>query len=500
MKDSLFVESLKNKKMQKGLFIVMGLFIVYRFLAHVPIPLAEPTQLKQLVSGALKNQQSLGFLDLLSGGALASFSIMTLGLGPYINASIIIQVLSKAIPKLEEKQKEGEQARRKINQYTRILTLPLAIGQSFGILTLLRQQTIASSLGVDISRNATISQWVIMITALTAGSMLLMWLGEIITEQGLGNGISLIIFAGIASSLPSTALSLWNTIKGTASDSLHVFGQTLPFSSEGLMISAGVIAFLVFLTYSVVKLSEAKRVITVYYAKRVRGGREYGGVTTVLPLKLISVGVIPIIFAQAILSALQFVASLLSTASNTTISSIAQKITTWLPSDAVASGQYSNTYIYVYFAMIFFFTYFYTKINFDPKQISEDLQKEGGFIENVKPGQKTQSYINNIMQRLTLTGAISIGLLAIIPIVAQRYISAGSIALMGTSLLIVVSVAVETIRQVQSKALMYSYDNKKSGDITLEPTATGLINRSKLNSTIKKRAVSLKKTFKKKSK
>jgi preprotein translocase subunit SecY len=273
MEKFIILKSLKSKKMRRDVLAVLGIIIVYRFLAHVPIPLAEPSQLKQLVDGILKNQQTLGFFDILSGGALASFSIMLLGLGPYINASIIIQILSKAIPKLEERQKEGEHARKRINQYTRMITLPLAVLQSVGILVLLRQQTIASSLGIDISQNAGFSQWAVMVMSLTAGSMLLMWLGEIITEKGLANGISLVIFAGVASRLPRTAITLWSTIRGEAADHLKVFGTTLPVSGKGAAIAGAIIAFTIFLTYWVVKINEAQRIITVHYAKRVRGSR-----------------------------------------------------------------------------------------------------------------------------------------------------------------------------------------------------------------------------------
>ena len=482
MSKGILLRSVKNAKMRTSLLAVLGLMIVFRFLAHVPIPLAEPTQLKQLVSGLLQNQQTLGIFNLLSGGALANFSIMILGLGPYINASIIIQILSKAIPSLEKKQKEGgEQVRKKFNQYTRMLTLPLAIGQSIGVIALLKQQTIASNLGIDISQNASILQWAVMITALSAGSMLIMWIGEIITEKGLGNGISLIIFAGIASQLPSMLVSLWNTVRGSAEDHLVMFGKTLPVSGEGLAISAGVLAFVIFLTYWVVKLNEAQRIITVYYAKRVRGGREYGGVTTILPLKLIGAGVIPIIFSQSILSALQILSNFFIGGTNQTLSSIGVWLSGWLPNQNSAVSGGNNTYVMVYFGMVFFFTYFYTRFIFDPKEISESLQKQGGFIDGVKPGTATEKYLSSTMNKLTLTGAISIGILAITPIIAQRYVQAATLGLVGTSLRIVVSVAVETLNQIKSKALMYTYDEKSDqGSIDL--------GNEDLDSTTKKRS------------
>ncbi|HRV76379.1 MAG TPA: preprotein translocase subunit SecY, partial [Candidatus Saccharimonadales bacterium] len=444
---------------------------IYRFLAHVPIPLAETSQLKQLVEGLLQNQESLGFLNVLSGGALASFSIMLLGLGPYINASIIMQILTKAIPSLEERQKEGEHARRRINQYTRMLSVPLAAVQSVGILIILRQQSVASSLGIDIASNASANQWVLMILSLTAGSVLLMWLGEIITEKGIGNGISLVIFAGVASSLPTTAVTLWNTVRGQAADHIDLIGRTLPISLNGLLTVSAIVGFIIFLTYWVVKLNEAQRIVTVHYAKRVRGSREYGGITTIIPLKVIVAGVIPIIFAFSVLQGLQLVGGVLKNVSSETLSSIGQNLSTWFAGGQLSSSvPTTNIYIAVYFTLIMFFTYFYTRFIFDPHEISEQLQQQGGFIEGVKPGENTERYLNKIMQRLNLTGAISIGVLAVIPLIAERFIDSRALSFGGTSLIITVSVALETLRQVRSKALMYSYDIQ---DQNLEKSLAG---------------------------
>ena len=443
--------------MRSSILAVLGIFVVYRLLTHIPIPLTETSQLKQLVEGLLQNQQNLGFLNIISGGALASFSIMILGLGPYINASIIMQILSKVIPKLEERQKEGEHARRKINQYTRILSVPLAAAQSIGVITLLRQQSVASSLGIDISKNASSSQWLIMVVALTAGSVLLMWLGEIITEKGIGNGISLVIFAGVASRLPSTAVSLWNTVRGEAADHIQVLGATLPISANGAFIVSIVLFFMVYMTYWVFKLNEAQRTLTIHYAKRVRGSREYGGITTDLPLKIIVAGVIPIIFAYAILSGLQMLGNVLQNVSSETFSAVGRNFVAWFTGGNGAS-QTGNIYIAVYFGLIFFFTYFYTRFVFDPHEISEQLQQQGGFIEGVKPGGDTERYLNRTMQRLNLTGALSIGILASIPLYAERYVNSNVLSFGGTSLLITVSVAIETLRQIRSKALMYTYD------------------------------------------
>ncbi len=523
MNKFIIFKSLKSKEMRNSVLAVLGIIVVYRFLAHVPIPLAETSQLKQLVDGILKNQQTLGFLDIISGGALASFSIMLLGLGPYINASIIIQILSKAIPKLEERQKEGEHARKRINQYTRMITLPLAVVQSIGILVLLRQQTIASSLGIDISQNASASQWAVMVMALTAGSMLLMWLGEIITEKGIANGISLVIFAGVASSLPRTVITLWNTVRGNAADHLKVLGTTLPFSGKGALIAGAIVAFTIFLTYWVVKINEAQRIVTVHYAKRVQGSREYGGITTIIPLKLISAGVIPIIFAYSILSGLQFIGNLLKNASSQFFSQLGSNLVTWFqtPGSSNSVLYTGDIYIAVYAVLILFFTYFYTKMIFNPQEMSEQLQQSGGFIEGVKPGIATEKYFNRTMNRLTLTGALSIAVLAIIPLVAERYIQSSVLTLGGTSLLITVSVALETIRQMRSKALMYSYDldyadlnsslNADSNEeISNQPSKFKLVNRikpklkfnkrGKVNNESLKKTPTAKKLFQKKSK
>ena len=293
-------QALKNPDMRKRLLIVAAMILVFRLLSFVPIPLAEPTQLRQLLDSLFNTQQLLGFIDLLSGGALSNFSIVLMGLAPYINASIIMQLLTRAVPKLDAINKEGEQGRRRINQYTRMLTVPLALIQSVGFIFLIRQ-TSASLSGVDITAGASLFQWLLMIVALSGGSILLMWLGELMTEQGVGNGISLLIFAGIVSQLPSTVGLLINSVVGTDA-TFNIVGLEVPINGVGLAISLGLLVATLALTYFVVKLNEAQRVVTVSYAKRVRGNRSYGGVNTVLPIKLITAGVIPIIFDTRISS------------------------------------------------------------------------------------------------------------------------------------------------------------------------------------------------------
>lgn len=300
--------SFGHADMRKRVLAVLGMIVIFRVLAQIPIPLASPTTLKSLLDTlftATNGSGLFGFLDVLSGGALANFSIVLIGLGPYINASIIMQLLTQAIPKLEALNQEGEYGRKKINQITRIITLPLAIVQSIGAIVLVRQQAQQIS-GLDITANAGIGNWVVMITALVGGAMLLMWLGELITEQSVGNGISLLITAGIVAKLPSTISSLVSSVF-SGEQSFQVFGKTINYRTESLYIGIGIFVAVIFTTWAVVKLNEAQRQITINYAKRVQGNRTYGGVTTILPIKLIIAGVIPVIFAVAFLSVPSFV-------------------------------------------------------------------------------------------------------------------------------------------------------------------------------------------------
>ncbi len=463
----------KNPDMRKRILIVIGLVVIYRALAFIPIPLDEPTQLRQLLDNLFNTQQLLGFLDLLSGGALSNFSIVLMGLGPYINASIIMQLLTKAIPRLEEINEEGESGRRRINQYTRLLTLPLALIQSIGILMLIRQQASATT-GVDFAAGASLFQWALMVTALTVGSMLLMWLGELMTEQGVGNGISLLIFAGIVSQLPSIIgiiISSAATSIGGANQS-QIFGYTVPVNLTVLSFIIGFILTVILVTYFVVKINEAQRTITVSYAKRVQGNRAYGGVNTVLPIKLITAGVIPIIFAVAFLAVPSFVGQLLLSAKSSWMVTLGQRLIDWFQTPGSVTGTLTsahsgaNSIIYpvVYFFLVVLFTYFYTGIIFDAKQIAEDLQKQGGFIPGIRPGKQTESYLKRVVNRLNLFGSVSLGLLALLPFVVQSILGTSRLTIGGTGILIVVAVAVETLRQIESRALMVTYDQP---DVTI---------------------------------
>jgi preprotein translocase subunit SecY len=458
-------KSLAHADMRKRILVVLGILLIFRVLAHIPVPLADPQTLKQVLENLFTNETSnssqlLSFINVLSGGALANFSIMIAGLGPYINASIIMQLLTKAVPKLEALQKEGEYGQKKINQMTRTLTLPLAILQSIGAIYLVRQS--AQQIGGigDITANTSILQWVLMVAALTGGSMLLMWLGEQITEQNVGNGISLLITVGIVSSLPAAVSKIWNGIFDGASH-WSLFGWWLPVNKTALFFGLGLLVAILIVTWIVVMLNEARRQITINYAKRVQGNRTYGGVTTILPVKLITAGVVPIIFAVAFLSVPPFVGQLLAGSASARMQEIGQNMVTWFQSPSsqsfAAGGWEPYIYPITYFVLVFLFTFFYTSITFNSKEISENLQKQGGFVHGIRSGLQTEKYLSKTVNRLTLFGAVALGLLAMTPIIAQAFVNS-SIALEGTSILILVAVSLETLRAVESRALMITYD------------------------------------------
>lgn len=462
----IIARSLTSADMRKRIFVVLAIIIVFRFLAHVPIPLAEPETLKQVLDNVFAqatSSQFLGFLNIMSGGALANFSIMLVGLGPYINASIIMQLLTKAIPKMEALNKEGEYGRKKIQQWTRILTFPLAIVQSIGTIFLVRQYAQGVGGLGDLIGQASMGQWVLMVAALTGGAMLLMFLGELITEQGVGNGISLLITVGIVSSLPGILANLITSVVSQG-ERFSVFGWfDVSLNSNALWISLGIVVAALLLTVFVVYLNEAQRRITISYAKRLQGNRVYGGVTTVLPIRLITAGVVPIIFAVAFLSLPAFVGQLMAGSSSANLQELGAKLVSWFQ-DPTQSGAFANgweAWIYptLYFLLVFMFTFFYTSVVFNAKEIAENLQKQGGFIDGVRPGALTEKYLTKVVNRLTLFGALALGFLAVLPIIAQSVIGTNQIAIGGTSVLILVSVALETLRQVESRALMVTYDD-----------------------------------------
>lgn len=462
----IILKSLKSSDMRKRILTVLLVIIIFRFLAQIPIPIAEPTTLKQILESVFtqtSGSQLLGFLNILSGGALANFSIMLVGLGPYINASIIMQLLTKAIPKMEALNKEGEYGRKKIQQWTRLLALPLAAVQSVGTIFLVRQ-TAASFGGLGEAVNsASLSQWVLMVTVLTASAMLLMFLGEQITEQGIGNGISLVITVGILASLPSIILNLVTSVIQEGA-SFSIFGKfNFPINSQALWVSLGIAAVTILVTLFVVYINEAQRRITINYAKRVQGNRVYGGVTTTLPLRLITAGVIPIIFALAFLALPEFVGRLLSQNASGAMQTFGENLVNWFQvptAESLSTGGFiAWVYPIVYFLLVFMFTFFYTSVVFNAKEISDNLQKQGGFIDGVRPGNQTEKYLMSTVNKLTVWGALSLGFLAIMPIFGQAFLGTNQIAIGGTSILILVSVALETLRQLESRALMTTYDD-----------------------------------------
>ena len=431
------------------------------------MPLAEPTQLKDVIEQAIQSNSFGGFLNLLSGGALVSFSIMLVGLSPYITASVITQMLTKAIPRLEEMHKDGESGRRKINQWTRIISFPLAIVQSIAYIFILRQSVLASSSTIA---DMNMTQWVMSVTAMTAGAMMLMWIGEIITEKGLGNGITLLIVVGILSQIPQTFMSLWAAMTTVNDDPFHVFNwfQISWLNNTATWIALGVVVAMVIILYLLVKINEGQRILTINYAKRVHGNSQYGGVTSILPIKLITAGVIPVIFAVAFLALPAFVGQLM--VASDWHKDVGQNLILWFQrnSSSVLTGWESMIYPVTYFILVILFTYFYTSIVFNSREIAENLQNQGGFIAGVRPGHQTEEYLSKVVNRLTLFGSIALGLISVMPFVGEYVlISAGmssvasTLSLGGTGLLIIVTGALDCLRQINSRALMVTYDEYK---------------------------------------
>ncbi|QJU06679.1 preprotein translocase subunit SecY [Candidatus Saccharibacteria bacterium oral taxon 955] len=460
--------SLKNRDMQKRLGIVLGLLIAFRFMAHIPVPLAEPTKLKTIIESVIGNSDFGGFLNLMSGGALAQISIVLVGMSPFITASIITQLLTKAIPKLEELHKDGETGRRKINQWTRMISVPLAVIQSVAFIYILRQSVLAGSTAGTVTTSP--MEWVVAVLAMTAGSVLLMWIGELITEQGVGNGISLIIFAGIVSQLPKTFGTLISSLLDTSAGKLNVFGWfEPPVNPTAFWVVLVILTLGLAILYTLVKINEAQRIITVNYAKRVGGNTSYGGIKSILPVKLIAAGVIPVIFAVAFLSLPAFVGQVMKAMPNAD-QALATNLVKWFQAPTATSFTNGDwgvaVYPIAYFLLVIAFTYFYTGIVFNSNEIAENLQKQGGFIEGVRPGIQTEKYLSRTVNRLILFGSIALGIIAVMPFVidyvfAKLGVNAANISIGGTGLLIVVTVGLETLRQINSRALMVTYDDYK---------------------------------------
>lgn len=412
----------KVPELKRRILFTAGIFIVFRLAAHVPVPGVDTTALKQLFS----RSQLLGLLDIFSGGTLANFSIMALGLNPYINASIIFQLLTMVIPQLEALSKEGEFGREKINQYTRIVTVPLAALQAFGMYALLRNQQIIGSLNP--------LNLVGLVVTMTAGTIFLMWLGELISENGIGNGISMLIFAGIVGRFPVA------------------FGQTLAVFEPGSFFNTTVFLVMAILVIAaIVVVNEATRKIRIQYARRITGRKVYGGQSTYLPLKVNQAGVIPIIFAISLILLPSMIGNFLQGVPNPVLSKIAREMATVFSPGGVI-------YNLTYFFLVVGFTYFYTAVIFNPEKISEEIKKYGGFIPGIRPGAPTADYLNKILTRITLAGAIFLGLVAILPSLAQGLTGVATMTLGGTGILIVVSVILETTKQLEAMLVMRSYE------------------------------------------
>jgi len=414
-----FTKAVRSKDIRRKLLITGAVLVVYRLIAHIPAAGIDRSSLQALFYGS----PLLSLLDIFSGGTLANFSIMALGLTPYINASIIMQLLTYVIPKLEELSKEGEFGQEKISQYTRFLTVPLAVMQSFGMYTLLRGQGVVPTFS-PISLLA-------LITTMAAGSMLAIWMGELITEYGISNGISFLIFAGIVARLPIT------------------FGQSIAVvSTEDVLKISIFLVLAVVIVGLVVFMNEAARQIPVNYSRRI--GR-VGSQASYIPLRLNQAGVIPIIFAVSLVLLPSLLTQFLSGMGNIKIAQLATTI-------SAAFNPDSFLYNVVYFLLVFGFTYFYTSVVFNPERISENLQKSGGFIPGIRPGSQTTKYLSKVLSRITMVGATFLGLIAILPSFFQGAIGVSNLAIGGTGILIVVSVVLEMTRELEAQLVMKRYE------------------------------------------
>jgi preprotein translocase subunit SecY len=412
----------KVKDLRNKIFFILGILTVFRLAANVPIPGVDPSQLKAFFEG----NQLFGFIDLFSGGGLKNISIMMLGVGPFITASIIMQLMTMIHPRMEQLYKEeGEAGRQKFNMYTRYLTVPLALLQTFGMISLFKSQGLLGEVN-------TFSFVPIMITA-TSGTIFLMWLGELITEKGIGNGVSLIIFAGIVAGLPGSIQQIVATWDPT---------QLLTYVSflvMGIITIAGIVL-----------VTEGQRNIPITFARRVRGGQTSGGSSSTLPLRVNQAGVIPIIFAMSIMLFPGMVANFLAGVDNQAVAGIAGKV----------ANVFANQWFYgiLYFALVVMFTFFYTAVTFDPKSVAENLQRQGGFVPGIRPGPPTMEHLNYIVNRITLTGAIFLGLVATLPFIVQGITGIQTLTIGGTGILIVVSVVIEMVKQIEAQLVMRDYE------------------------------------------
>ena len=413
----------KIKDLRNNILFVLGILVIFRIAAQIPMPGVNVGALKEYFS----NNQILGLLNIFTGGGMSNFSLVMLGIGPYITASIIFQLLTMIIPRLEEMNKE-ESGRQKINQFTRIATVPFAALQAYGMITLLQRTS-----SIPIIQDLTAWKYATMIITITAGTMFLVWLGELITEKKIGNGISILIFAGIVSSVP-----------GAVGRTIATFDINQITSLVGfIFIAIATIALIVY-------ISEGQRNIPVSYAKRVRGMKTYGGMDTHLPLKVNQAGMIPIIFAISIIMFPPMIAQFLMGSDSQFILSAATFVV----------DLFNNQLFYgiIYFVLVVAFTYFYTSIIFHPNQIAENLQKQGAFIPGIRPGRMTEEYLAGTVHRIVFTGALFLGFVAILPLLLQAVTGVQALTISGASLLIVVGVVIESMKQIESQLTMRDYE------------------------------------------
>ena len=417
-----FLQIFTVPDLRKKVFMILLWLVLFRTLAAIPIPGVDPEQVRNFFAG----NQIFGLFNLFSGGALSNLSVIMLGVGPYITATIIMQLLTMIFPRLKEiYYEEGAQGRAKFNRYSRWLTIPLAFFQSYAFLKILASQNVVGALSTG--------EFIINVLIITAGSAILMWIGELISEYKIGNGISLLIFAGIVSSLPSFISQI------IANPGQVDFPTYIAFGILSIIIIAGVVF-----------VSQGERKIPISSSKRIRGNRMYGGSMSYLPLKVNQAGVIPIIFAISILIFPQFLAQLVAVVSVEASNKVS----------GIVGILYNNQVLYsiAYFALVVIFTYFYTSITFDPKEISKNLQRSGGFIPGIRPGEPSADFLSKLTKRITLFGAIFLGLIAVLQNITQIITGTQLLQLGGTSLLIVVAVALETMKQVNSQLVLREYE------------------------------------------
>ena len=412
----------KIKNLRNSVLFVLGMLVIFRLAAHIPVPGIDAENLGKF----LASNQILGLLNVFSGGTMENFSVVMLGVAPYITSSIIFQLLAMVVPSLEELSKEGEAGQQKINMYTRLATVPLAVLQAYGMIQLLNRSQ------YQILPDLSMYRLLAMMLTITAGTIFLMWIGELITERKIGNGVSLLIFAGIMAALPQAVQKA--AVNYTPAD-LYTY---VLFAA----IAVGTVV-------GVVVISEGQRNVPVSYAKQIRGNRVYGGANTHLPLRVNMAGVIPIIFAISIILFPSMIAQFFVNGSGLS-ASIARQVVGFFNNQAV--------YAIMYFVLVFGFTYFYTAVIFHPQKIAENLQRQGGFIPGIRPGKETEKYLGHTMSRLIFSGALFLALIAILPLLLQAFTGTQSLAIGGTSLLIVVSVAIETAKQIDAQLEVYEYD------------------------------------------